>query len=233
MTTVLDLSKELEIPSSELIPLLAKLGIKKATETAEIPEAIANNIRAASSQRAKVLNFAKPTNPVQDLESPGQIEEVSRKLKPSEVRNIAEACNLTQVVVRGLEKAQHDREVQIAFLKGYQEIQRKQQQEIALESGKIAAQLQHLKERDRQLSEEEEELIEQGLSEDCHPVAIASKLGVDLDGLFQDLQQSTEKYALDKVNQQEAISKVLSGEEPTAEELANPFVLLAYRRRVG
>ncbi len=234
--TVHTLSQDLGIDSSELIVLLGKLGLKKATEETYVPDAIADNIKAASTQRQKVLTFEKPPTKSQPKENQETvaIEEVSRKLKPSEIQNIAQACQLTQVVVKGLEKAQHNRETQIAFLQGYQNIQRKQQQEIALQSGKIAAQLQALKERDRYLSEQEAELIEDGLeTAEYHPAAIAAKLGIDLDGLYSELQASTEKYTMNKISQQDAIAKVKLGEKPTDEELNNPFVLLAYKRQAN
>lgn len=236
--TVAELASEINLTVPELLPLVAKMGLKNASETTKVPTAIADNTRIAVKSRNNVVALpqAKPVAESQG-EQPTQQQSsddgsiVSRKLKLTEIKEISKASGLSQSVVRGLDQALHNRELQLAFLEGYQQIEREKQLKTAMETGKVAAQLQELKSREQQLNEREEELIEEGLNGGkAHPVAIAQALGIDLDGLLSDLQESTEKRMVSQINQAEAIAKINNGQEPTAEELANPFVLLAYNR---
>ncbi|HEY9598326.1 MAG TPA: hypothetical protein V6D33_11710 [Cyanophyceae cyanobacterium] len=230
--TVAELAEEINLTAPELLPLVSKMGLKNATESTKVPPAIADSARIAAKSRNNVV--ALPQAKAADSQggqpkSDGDLT-VSRKLKLSEIKDISKASGLSQSVVRGLDQALHNREMQIAFLEGYQAIERQKQLKAALETGRVAAQLQDLKAREQALEEREQELLEEGLSESVHPTAIAEALGIDLDGLLSGLQESTEKRMVSKMSQSDAIAKINNGQEPTAEELANPFVLLAYNR---
>ena len=233
--TVAELATEINLTAPELLPLVAKMGLKNPTETTKVPPAIADSARLAAKSRNNVVALpqAKPATESQGEQPAQQPDDgsiVSRKLKLTEIKDISKASGLSQSVVRGLDQALHNRELQLAFLEGYQQIEREKQLKTALETGKVAAQLQGLKSREQQLNEREEELIEEGLNGKAHPVAIAEALGINLDGLLSGLQESTEKRMMSQINQTDAIAKINNGQEPTAEELANPFVLLAYNR---
>lgn len=234
LLTVAELASEINLTVPELLPLVSKMGLKNASEQTKVPPAIADNTRIAVKSRNNVVALpqAKPAESQgeQPSQSPDKELTVSRKLKLTEIKDISKASGLSQSVVRGLDQALHNRELQLAFLEGYQQIEREKQLKTAMETGKVAAQLQELKSREQQLNEREEELIEEGLNGKAHPVAIAEALGIDLDGLLSDLQESTEKRIMTLINQTDAIAKINKGQEPTAEELANPFVLLAYNR---
>lgn len=233
--TVAELAEEINLTAPELLPLVSKMGLKNATESTKVPLAIADSARIAAKSRNNVVALPQAKTAESQGEQPksGQPDSdltVSRKLKLSEIKDISKASGLSQSVVRGLDQALHNREMQIAFLEGYQAIERQKQLRSALETGKVAAQLQDLKAREQALEEREQELLEEGLSESVHPTAIAAALGIDLDGLLGELQESTEKRMISKMSQSEAIAKITKGQEPTAEELANPFVLMAYNR---
>lgn len=233
--TVAELANEINLTVPELLPLVSKMGLKNASEQTKVPAAIADNTRIAVKSRNNVVALpqAKPAADSQGDQPSQQSDNeltVSRKLKLTEIKDISKASGLSQSVVRGLDQALHNRELQLAFLEGYQQIEREKQLKTAMETGKVAAQLQELKSREQQLNEREEELIEEGLNGKAHPVAIAEALGINLDGLLSDLQESTEKRMMSQINQTDAIAKISKGQEPTAEELANPFVLLAYNR---
>lgn len=233
--TVAELAEEINLTAPELLPLVTKMGLKNATESTKVPPAIADSARIAAKSRNNVVALPQAKAAESQGEQPksGQPDgdlTVSRKLKLSEIKDISKASGLSQSVVRGLDQALHNRELQLAFLEGYQAIERQKQLRSALETGRVAAQLQDLKTREQALGEREQELLEEGLSESVHPTAIAEALGIDLDGLLSDLQESTEKRMVSKMSQSDAIAKINNGQEPTAEELANPFVLLAYNR---
>lgn len=217
------LATELETSTEDLIPIVKRLGISDPSIGTVIPEAIATNIKVAKSHRDKVV---KP----QLKEGAEETPEINRKLSRKEVKEIANDLSMTQIVVRELDRALHNRECQIEALRGFQEQERKQQKQDAYETGAIVAQLQELKRRGKELDYEENALVDEGLSTENTPTAIASSMGVDLQGLLNDLESDTTKQTVAFLERNEGIQQLLEGTEPEGGEPSNPFVKLAYQR---
>lgn len=254
--TVQALADEIQMNAEDLLPLLEKMGLKKATGATVVPENIAKNARLAVAARNRIVAPQAPAlaagkdeqqpeaqQPQTQAEQPkpevsasgsdvgasGGIE-VSRKLKLSEIKDVAKATGLTQTVVKQLDQALHDRACQLAFLEGFQRQQREQETKAALETGELTAKLQDIQQRSKQMDEQETLLIQEGLSNTNHPTELAKKMGIDLDGILGSLQEKTEGAAIAGLAQSDIIQAILDGKQPTEEQLANPFIKLAYQR---
>lgn len=227
------LADEVQVNVEDLLPLLGKMGVKNPTPETVVPEAIAKNARLAVSTRNKIVAPALTAGkePVQSegqsvpVDSNGGEIEVSRKLKLSEIKDVAKATGLTQSIVKSLDQALHDRECQVLFLEGFRAQQREQEKAAALETGAIAARLQNIQQRDKALTEREDSLIEEGVSGTNHPTAIAKRMGFDLDSILSSIQETEEAKA--KTRLSEEVRQLTL----TEEEAANPFLRLAALRK--
>lgn len=244
--TVEVLADEIQMNVEDLLPLLDKMGLKKATGATVVPENIAKNARLAVAARNRIVAPQAPAlaagkdeqqpeaqQPQTQAEQPKPEEggiEVSRKLKLSEVKDVAKATGLTQRIIKELDQALHDRACQLAFLEGFQRQQREQETKAALETGELTAKLQDIQQRSKQMDEQEALLIQEGLSSTNHPTELAKKMGIDLDGILGSLQEKTEGAAIAGLAQSDIIQAILDGKQPTEEQLANPFIRLAYQR---
>ena len=245
--TVEALALEIQMNVGDLLPLLDKMGLKKATEATVVPDAIAKNARLAVAARNRIVAPQAPAlaaGKEEDTQSEAQAQqpqseeakpeeggiEVARKLKLSEIKDVAKATGLTQTIVKQLDQALHDRACQLAFLEGFQRQQREQEAKAALETGELTAKLQDIQARSKDMDERESLLIQEGLSSTNHPTEIAKKMGFDLDSILNSIQTNTEGKAVAGLAQSDAIQAILEGNEPTEEQLSNPFVRLAYQR---
>ncbi len=231
--TAQELADEIKIGVDDLLPILAKMGLKNPTKDSIVKGAIARNARMAVEARNRAIDAAKP-EPVQmlTLETPEETKaaeaaqekggelDVAQTLKPSQVKEVAKATGLTQAIVRKLDQALFDRECQLLFLEGFSKAQKEDQQRSALEMGELAYKLQQIQERDKALDEREAELIEQGTSEVNHPAAIALSFGIDVDGILAELEQSETERAAQR----------LASEDVSTDGL-NPFSVLLKKRQ--
>lgn len=225
--TLESLASDINTNTDDLIPIVERMGIRDAKPDTVVPIAIAQNIKIAKAQRDQLV---KPQLEGEH-ENEGKEETVGRSLKQKEVKAIAKEVGLTQVVIRELGRAVHDRECQVAALMGFQEQERRQRAEEAYITGSAIAKLKQLKRRNQELEEIEKELIEEGLSDENSPEAIAASMGVDLNNLLGSIQSDTNNQAQSQLNRQAGLEALMGGKEPTEEDLlSNPFLNLAYRR---
>lgn len=227
--SVKDLANELVIEVEALLPLLAKMGLKDASSDTSVPEAIAQNARAAAKARNNTVALPQSAS---RLENENEGEEISRKLKKNEVKAIAQDTGLTQVVVRGLDKAMHDRECQLAFLEAFNQVERGERLQEARDAGTLAAKLSSLQKRKAELDDRESEILEEGL-EDKSGSAIAKGIGYNLEAMLESLEQSSNETAKKQLDRDAAIRTINEGGKPSEESLSDPFVKLAYRRYRG
>lgn len=231
--SVKELAQEVGMGLEDMLELLPKMGLKKATAETIVPEAIAQNARLAAASRKERVTPPPAIPQATEVSTPqqdnGQIE-VSRRLKLSEIKDISRATGLSQSIVKQLDLALHNRECQLTFLEGYQQAQRKLEQKSAFEAGEIAAQLQQISDRDKALEEKEAQLLQEGLSGTNHPVALAKAMGIDLEGILDRLESKTTDRGVAGLSQSQLVEKILSGQQLTEDEQSDPFIRLAFRR---
>jgi hypothetical protein len=226
--TTRDLAAEINLEIESLIPLLEKMGLKKVTPDSEVPDTIAVNVRLAVSARQKALSMGSSAAKDDAIAS-----HIEPKLTKNQVKEIAGQTKLTQVLIRQLDQELHNRSCQLSFLQGYQEIERQQQQKLALEAGQLTGQLQIIQRRSQELDAEEALLIEQARITENQPIAIAKKMGIDIEGILASLQVNSEKRAQTSLSHESAVQKIHNGSDLTDEEIGNPFTWLAYRNSQG
>lgn len=220
--TVQEIASDIGLESAQLISVLSQMGIKNLTEDSEVSPAIAANVRRVAASRAKCLTSGEDGD-----------KEV-RELSKTEVKQIAKqgGSKVTQALVRSIDASLLEREVQIAFLEGYQEVERRNQLQIAKEAGAIAANLQALEKRGKELDSREQELINEGLGRMDHAAIAAKALGLDIGSLRTRLQEKAETEAPKRMDQAEALELIKEGrqEELTDEVKSDPFIQLALLR---
>jgi hypothetical protein len=238
------LAEELLIDANDLIPLLSKMGIKNAKEDSIVSEAIARNARlavAAIKARSSVgdampaLSAGKEVDPGRESEVSSNTQEsvnapkeqsgsgeiqIHQKLKLAEIKDVAAATGLSQTIIKKFDQALHDRECQIAFLEGFQRSQRQKELFAARETGQIAAELQEIQRREKELSDREDLLVEQGTSTANHPVELAKALGIDIDAILGQLEVQEQQKAEQRLNQ-----------NTVEDESLDPFQRLAARKK--
>ncbi len=237
------LAEELLIDINDLIPLLSKMGIKNAKEDSIVSEAIARNARLAVAAIKARSNPADVTpalsagkeieaekeneasSPTESVNAPkeqlggGEIQ-IHQKLKLTEIKDVAAATGLSQSIIKKFDQALHDRECQIAFLEGFQRSQRQKELLAARETGQIAAELQEIQRREKELSDREDLLVEQGTSTANHPVELAKALGIDIDAILGQLEIQEQQKAEQRLNQNTA-----------EDESLDPFQRLAAKKK--
>lgn len=187
--TVTDLGNELEVSVEELMAVLAKMGMVDPKPETVVPPRLGATAKAAiasiQSKKNNVISLPSASEP----KPPSAIEELPK----ADIKQIANSLGLTQKVVKELDLMLVGRELQIAFVEGFQEVQLKKELREAKESGKLAAQLVELQQREAAIKSQESLMLEldKERTEMAKPVSLASNLGIDLESIISQFEAST------------------------------------------
>lgn len=190
--TVVDLGSELGFEVEELLKILRSLGMKEVSEDSLVPARIGMAARGAiaaiKAKKSNVISLPSAKEETEESKS-SAIEELPK----GDIKAIASSTGLSQKVVRELDQLLVVRELQIAFVEGFQEIQLEKDLKQAKESGRVAAQLVDLKARESAIADKEQHLLEidRQQKEAADPINLAKNMGIDLTKLVSDFEQST------------------------------------------
>jgi hypothetical protein len=191
--TVVDLGSELGFEVEELLKILRSLGMKEVSEDSVVPARIGiaarGAIAAIKAKKSNVISLPSAKEETGESKS-SAIEELPK----GDIKAIASSTGLSQKVVRELDQLLVVRELQIAFVEGFQEIQLKKDLKQAKESGRVAAQLLDLKTRESAIADKEQHLLEIDgqQKETVDPINLAGSMGIDLTSLLGEFGESTE-----------------------------------------
>lgn len=191
--TVRDLGSELGVSAEELIGILGKMGMENPLEDSVIPVRLAVAAKAAiasiQSKKSNVISLPSASEP----KPPSAIEELPK----ADIKQIANSLGLTQKVVKELDLMLVGRELQIAFVEGFQEVQLEKELRQAKESGKLAAQLVELQQREAAIASQESLMLDldKERTEMAKQTTLANNLGIDLEDILSQFEVTTKPSA--------------------------------------
>ncbi|NES17912.1 MAG: hypothetical protein F6K41_03070 [Symploca sp. SIO3E6] len=239
--TVKSLADEAGMYLEDMIPLLARLGMKDATHDQKVKSAIASAVLRTvkthndSLQKQIAASATNPplTSPRRGTEGEGDPGELAlpEKLKLKEVKGVAQQAGVTQVFVKELSTAIYNRKMDLLVEQGLEEYRREQE---AVEAGRLYGQIQDLQTQQNELLEMEERLYKSQAK--ARTEEVLDSVGCDLQAVIDSIQNQQEEDANKREKRRQLVAKIESGEELTEEELQDPFVMSRYdwyQSRVG
>ncbi|NEP55976.1 MAG: hypothetical protein F6K31_02990 [Symploca sp. SIO2G7] len=234
--TVKTLAEEAGMYPDEAIPLLGRLGLKDATVEQEVQPAIASAFLQAVKAHDQALqkqissSAAKTSKAVERQGDQGELA-LPEKLKLKEVKGVAKQAGVTQVFVKELSTAIHNRKMGLLVEQGLEEYRREQE---AVEAGRLYGQIQDLQTQQNELLEMEERLYRS--QSEARTEELLSNVNFDLQAVINSIQNQQEEDANKREKRAAIVERIENGEELTEEELQDPFVLSRYdwyQSRVG
>ncbi|NER93407.1 MAG: hypothetical protein F6J86_06165 [Symploca sp. SIO1B1] len=233
--TVKSLADEAGMYLEDMIPLLARLGMKDATHDQKVKPAIASavlrTVKTHNDSLQKQMEASQPTpNPSQEgnrrgtegEEDPGELA-LPEKLKLKHVKGVAQQSKVTQAFVKDLSTAIYNRKMDLLVQKGLEDYRREQE---AVEAGRLYAQIEELQTQQQAVLDLEESLYTS--QSEARTESVLGKVGFDLQGLIDDIQNQQEEDANKREKRAAIVERIENGEELTEEELQDPFVMSRY-----